>query len=58
MATRMVRRKAMDAVKGIKEDISKDNLKRMEKIVQEMSEKYIDSISQSLDEKVKAIHIG
>lgn len=58
VATRMVRRKAMDAVKDLKDEIGKDDLKRMESVVQEMSDKYIDTISQSLDEKVKAINVA
>lgn len=58
VATRMVRRKAMDAVKGLKDDIGKDDIKRMENVVQQMSDKYIDSISQSLNEKVKSINVS
>lgn len=58
IATRMVRRKAMDAVKVLKDEISKDDVKRMENVVQQMSDKYINTISQSLDEKVKSINVS
>lgn len=57
VATRMVRRKAMDAVKGFKDDVTKDDLKRMENVVQKMSDKYIHLISQSLDDKIKSINV-
>lgn len=45
----------MDEVKGLKDEIGKDNLKRLENNVQQMSERYIESITSKLDEKVKAI---
>lgn len=45
----------MDAVKGFKDDVAKDDFKRMENVVQQMSDKYIHLISQSLDEKIKSI---
>lgn len=48
----------MDAVKGLKDDIAKDDLKRMENCVQQMSDKYNAVISQSLEEKVKSINVA
>eukprot|EP00177_Eucheuma_denticulatum_P003801 GFKZ01006872.1.p2 GENE.GFKZ01006872.1~~GFKZ01006872.1.p2 ORF type:complete len:233 (-),score=42.22 GFKZ01006872.1:1824-2522(-) len=57
VATRMVRRKAMDAVKGLKDDVTKDDFKRMENVVQQMSDKYVHLISHSLEEKIKSINV-
>lgn len=56
VATRMVRRKAMDAVKDLKDDVGKEDLRRMENSVQQMSSKYIAVINKSLEEKVKSIN--
>lgn len=58
IATRMVRRKAMDAVKGLQDEIARDDLKRMENNVEQLSEKYIDVISSTLEDKIKAIRLS
>lgn len=57
VSTRMVRRKAMDTVKGLKDEVGKEDVKRMENCVEQMSNRYISVISQSLEEKVKSINI-
>ena len=45
----------MEEVKKLKDDISKDDAKRLEKDVQALTDKYVDIISETCDNKLKAI---
>ena len=45
----------MEEVKKLKDEMSKDDVKRMEKNVQTLTDKYVDIISETYDNKVKAI---
>lgn len=55
VATRMVRRKAMEEIKGLKEDLSKDDVRRLENNVQTMTDQWIDRITIAQNEKVDAV---
>ncbi|PXF41112.1 Ribosome-recycling factor [Gracilariopsis chorda] len=55
IATRLVRRKAMEEVKTLKDEVSKDDIKRIEKGVQALTDRYIKDITQVQQNKVHAI---
>lgn len=55
VATRLVRRKAMDEVKNLKDDIPKDDMKRFEKNIQQMTDNWIDQITRTQQLKGDAI---
>lgn len=55
VATRMVRRKAMEEIKGLKEDLSKDDVKRLENCVQIMTDQWISQITNAQNEKIDAV---
>lgn len=55
IATRHVRRKAMDEIKGMKDEVAADEIKRMEKSVKAMTDRYVGMIDELLSKKVKAI---
>lgn len=50
----MIRRKAMDEVRGLS-DVEKDDVKRLERRVQQMTDSYVDDISSALQNKISAI---
>lgn len=55
VATRMVRRKAMDDVKALKDEVSKDETKRLEKCVQTMTDLWIERIGAAQRAKSDAV---
>ncbi|KAI0557348.1 ribosome recycling factor [Gracilaria domingensis] len=55
IATRMIRRKAMEEVKNLKSEVSKDDLKQIEKGVQALTDRFIGNITEVQRNKVRAI---
>lgn len=55
IAARHVRRDAMDAIKLLKDDLPSDEVKRLEKNVQQLTNRHVGNIDQILNSKVKAI---
>lgn len=55
VATRMVRRKALEEVKGLKDDMSKDDAKRLEHNIQSMTDDMIARINELQKSKEDAI---
>lgn len=55
VATRMVRRKALEEVKKVKDDISKDDVKRLENGIQRMTDEFIGKIDAMQQSKVGVI---
>lgn len=55
IATRLVRRKAMDQVKNVKDDMPKDDFKRFEQSIQVMTDRWIDRITHTQQLKVQSI---
>lgn len=48
----------MDEVKGLKEELSKDDIKRIESRVQTLTDRYIETISQAQENKISAMESG
>ncbi len=57
IATRLVRKNAMDAIKKVKTNVPTDDFKRMEKEVQAMTDEAVRSIDSAVDEKVKSLAV-
>lgn len=55
VTTRMVRRKALDEVKKVKEEFGKDEMKRLEKSVQVMTERWVEEIASMQKNKIDAL---
>lgn len=58
VATRQVRRRALDVVKGVRDDISKDDVKRLEASIQHLTDDYIGRIDQMVKLKVESLIDG
>lgn len=58
VTTRMVRRKALEDVKSLKEYVSKDQVKRMEKSVQALTDGFVEKIVKLQVSKVRALDAG
>lgn len=55
VAARMVRRKAMEEIKELKEEIGSEDVKRFEKSVQTMTDTWIDRINKAQKAKADAV---
>ncbi|CAN8063507.1 unnamed protein product [Agarophyton chilense] len=55
IATRMIRRKAMEEVKNLKSEVSKDDIKKIEKGVQVLTDRFIGDITEVQRNKVRTI---